>query len=51
MTAANLFLDLILSPDWPRPTGAKVVAIKVSLHGSLAHTGIGHGSDRAVISA
>lgn len=49
MTAANLFLDLILSPDWPRPTGAKVAAIKVSLHGSLAHTGIGHGSDRAVI--
>ena len=49
MTAANRFLDLILSPDWPRPTGAKVAAIKVSLHGSLAHTGIGHGSDRAVI--
>jgi L-serine dehydratase len=49
MTAANRFLDLILSPDWPRPTGAKVAAIKVSMHGSLAHTGIGHGSDRAVI--
>ena len=26
MTAANLFLDLILSPDWPRPTGAKSIA-------------------------
>jgi L-serine dehydratase len=49
MTAANMFLDLILSPDWPRPSGAKVVAIKASLHGSLAYTGIGHGSDRAVI--
>jgi L-serine dehydratase len=49
MTAANRFLDLILSPDWPRPTGAKVASIKVSMHGSLAHTGIGHGSDRAVI--
>lgn len=49
MTAANMFLDLILSPDWPRPAGAKVAAIKASLHGSLAYTGIGHGSDRAVI--
>ena len=49
MTAANMFLDLILSPDWPRPSGAKVAAIKASLHGSLAYTGIGHGSDRAVI--
>src|SRR6218665_2477722 len=49
MTAANMFLSLILSPDWPRPSGAKVAAIKASLHGSLAYTGIGHGSDRAVI--
>ena len=49
MTAANMFLDLILSPDWPRPAGAKVAAIKASLHGSLAYTGIGHGSDRAII--
>jgi L-serine dehydratase len=49
MTAANAFLALILSPDWPRPSGAKVAAIRVSLHGSLAYTGIGHGSDRAVV--
>ena len=49
MTAANAFLALILSPDWPRPSGARVAAIKVSLHGSLAHTGIGHGTGRAVI--
>ncbi|MGV3553033.1 L-serine ammonia-lyase [Rhizobium sp.] len=49
MTAANAFLALILSPDWPRPSGAKVAAIKVSLHGSLAYTGVGHGSDRAVV--
>jgi L-serine dehydratase len=49
MTAANMFLDLILSPDWPRPAGARVAAIKASLHGSLAYTGVGHGSDRAVI--
>jgi len=49
MSAANRFLDLILSPDWPRPSGAQVAAIRMSLHGSLAYTGIGHGSDRAVI--
>ncbi|MDO6965848.1 L-serine ammonia-lyase [Rhizobium alvei] len=49
MTAANLFLKLILSSDWPRPVGAQIAHIKASLHGSLAHTGIGHASDRAVI--
>ncbi|KQV42543.1 MULTISPECIES: L-serine ammonia-lyase [unclassified Rhizobium] len=49
MSAANRFLDLIASPDWPRPSNAAVASIKVSLHGSLAHTGIGHGSGRAVI--
>jgi L-serine dehydratase len=49
MSAANRFLDLILSNDWPRPTGAAVAALKVSLHGSLAFTGIGHGTGRAVI--
>ncbi|PST24742.1 L-serine ammonia-lyase [Mesorhizobium plurifarium] len=49
MSAANRFLDLILSDEWPRPSHAAVASIKVSLHGSLAHTGIGHGSGRAVI--
>ena len=49
MSAANRFLELILSSDWPRPTGAHVAALKVSLHGSLAFTGIGHGTGRAVI--
>ncbi len=49
MTAAGTFLDLILSDRWPRPANAHVAAIKVSLHGSLAHTGIGHGTGRAVI--
>lgn len=49
MSAANRFLDLILSDEWPRPSHAAVAAIKVSLHGSLAHTGIGHGTGRAVI--
>ncbi|WP_373413947.1 L-serine ammonia-lyase [Ensifer aridi] len=49
MSAAKRFLDLILSDDWPRPSHAAVSAIQVSLHGSLAHTGIGHGTGRAVI--
>ncbi|MGR6465581.1 L-serine ammonia-lyase [Rhizobium sp. PAMB 3182] len=49
MSAANRFLDLILSDEWPRPAGAHVSAIRVSLHGSLAYTGVGHATDRAVI--
>ncbi len=49
MSAANRFLALILSDEWPRPSQAHVAAIKVSLHGSLAHTGIGHGTGRAVV--
>ncbi|MDO9415332.1 L-serine ammonia-lyase [Pararhizobium sp.] len=49
MSAANRFLELILSNDWPRPGNATVTAIKASLHGSLAFTGIGHGTGRAVI--
>ncbi len=49
MSAANRFLDLILSSDWPRPANAAVAAIKSSLHGSLAFTGVGHGTGRAVI--
>ncbi|TIS74718.1 MAG: L-serine ammonia-lyase, partial [Mesorhizobium sp.] len=49
MTAARRFLDEILADDWPRPAGVKVDRIGASLHGSLAYTGIGHGSDRAVI--
>ncbi|MGA1830858.1 L-serine ammonia-lyase [Rhizobium wenxiniae] len=49
MSAANRFLELILSDDWPRPAGAHVAALQASLHGSLAFTGIGHGTGRAVI--
>ncbi|MGE6740066.1 L-serine ammonia-lyase [Allorhizobium pseudoryzae] len=49
MSAANRFLDLVLSDDWPRPAGARVASLQVSLHGSLAFTGIGHGTGRAVI--
>lgn len=49
MSAALRFLDQLLSSEWPRPAGAEVAALKVSLHGSLAYTGVGHGTDRAVI--
>jgi L-serine dehydratase len=48
MTAANRFLDEILNGDWIRPSGSQISSIKVSLHGSLAYTGVGHGTDRAV---
>ncbi|WP_127523137.1 L-serine ammonia-lyase [Mesorhizobium sp. Z1-4] len=49
MVAAARFLEEISGGDWPRPAGVEVVALKVSLHGSLAFTGVGHASDRAVI--
>ncbi|MET3599287.1 L-serine ammonia-lyase [Martelella mangrovi] len=49
MSAANRFLDLLVSSDWPRPVGAVVTHLQVSLHGSLAYTGVGHATDRAVI--
>ena len=49
MTAAARFLAEVLSDDWPRPAGVKVDRLGASLHGSLAYTGIGHGSDRAVV--
>ncbi|TIX83870.1 MAG: L-serine ammonia-lyase, partial [Mesorhizobium sp.] len=49
MTAARRFLDEVAGDDWPRPAGAKVDRVAASLHGSLAYTGVGHGSDRAVV--
>jgi L-serine dehydratase len=49
MTAAARFLDEVAGDDWPRPAGVVVDRIGASLHGSLAYTGIGHGTDRAVI--
>ena len=49
MTAAARFLSEIAEGDWPRPAGARVDRLAASLHGSLAFTGIGHGTDRAVI--
>lgn len=49
MTAAGRFLDEIAGDDWPRPSGVAVARLSASLHGSLAFTGVGHGTDRAVI--
>ncbi|MDC9826379.1 L-serine ammonia-lyase [Devosia sp. ZB163] len=49
MTAANRFLDELGTGDWPRPRNSRVAALGASLHGSLAFTGIGHGTGRAVI--
>ena len=49
MSAAVRFLDELIGNDWPRPAGARVTALRVTLHGSLAFTGVGHGTGRAVI--
>ncbi len=49
MVAAARFLDELKNGDWPRPAGAVPVRLAVSLHGSLAFTGIGHATDRAVV--
>lgn len=49
MVAANRFLNDILSGDWPKPAGYRVARLHCSLHGSLAFTGIGHGTGRAVL--
>jgi len=49
MSAAARFLDELKSGAWPRPAGARVERLGASLHGSLAFTGVGHATDRAVI--
>ncbi|MCB1382181.1 MAG: L-serine ammonia-lyase [Notoacmeibacter sp.] len=49
MNAARAFLDELRGGSWPRPAGASVSRLQVSLHGSLAFTAKGHGSDKAVI--
>ena len=48
MVAAARFRDELNHGDWPRPAGASVARVRARLLGSLAFTGIGHGSDRAV---
>ncbi|GHA27886.1 L-serine dehydratase [Devosia pacifica] len=49
MSAANRFLDELKSGDYPRARNARPTALTASLHGSLAFTGVGHGTGRAVI--
>lgn len=49
MTAGHQFLKEIKEGEWPRPHNAKVTRLRASLHGSLAFTGIGHATDRAVV--
>ncbi|WP_019218493.1 L-serine ammonia-lyase [Bartonella florencae] len=49
MTAANMFLQEILARSLSQPFGAEVACIRVYLYGSLAFTGIGHATDRAII--
>ena len=49
MVAAARFLGELRSDAWPRPAGARAQRLGASLHGSLAFTGVGHATDRAVI--
>ena len=49
MIAAEYFLEELKSGEWPRPEGTTIDRIRVSLHGSLAFTGKGHATDKAVI--
>ena len=49
MIAAVMFLDELRSGDKPGFKIAEVQKIQVSLHGSLAFTGKGHATDRAII--
>jgi len=49
MSAANMFLDRLLDKDWPRPAHVSIYRLRAELYGSLAYTGIGHATDRAVI--
>lgn len=48
MVAAARFLDELKSGSFPLPNGAQVARLRASLHGSLAFTGVGHATDRAV---
>ena len=49
MVAARRFLGELAEGDWPRAAGARPERIEARLHGSLAFTGRGHASDRAVM--
>ncbi len=49
MVAAARFLDDLRGGEEPIPGAGEVASLRVSLHGSLAFTGKGHATDRAVI--
>jgi L-serine dehydratase len=49
MIAAARFLAKLQDGQWKRPGIGKAKSISVTLHGSLAFTGKGHATDRAVI--
>ncbi|WP_455481206.1 L-serine ammonia-lyase [Bartonella sp. B12(2025)] len=49
MTAANMFLQEIFARNFSQLSDTKISRIRVYLYGSLAFTGIGHATDRAII--
>ncbi|WP_332066174.1 L-serine ammonia-lyase [Bartonella sp. CB189] len=49
MTAANMFLQEIMTQNLALSSCARISRIRVYLYGSLAFTGIGHATDRAII--
>ncbi|MCZ2204161.1 L-serine ammonia-lyase [Bartonella sp. A05] len=49
MTAANMFLQEILTQNSFLQSSRRISHIRVYLHGSLAFTGVGHATDRAVV--
>jgi L-serine dehydratase len=49
MVAAARFLHEIKFGEWPRREGDLPARLSVKLHGSLAFTGKGHATDRAII--
>ncbi|MBJ7577998.1 L-serine ammonia-lyase [Devosia sp. MC532] len=49
MSAAGRFLAELKRLDRPRAVGARPASIVATMHGSLAFTGVGHGTGRAVI--
>ncbi|WP_336294413.1 L-serine ammonia-lyase [Bartonella sp. CB169] len=49
MTAADMFLQEVLARNFSQLSDTKISRIRVYLYGSLAFTGIGHATDRAII--
>jgi L-serine dehydratase len=49
MTAATLFLDRLRAPQNRAPGAGAPARLRCDLHGSLAFTGKGHATDRAVL--